>query len=39
MNIVLATLQRVPDNGSTIAMIAIAAVVLLMVRRKAVAAH
>jgi hypothetical protein len=39
MNIVLASIAHVPDNGSTIAMLAIATVVLLLVRRKAVAAH
>jgi hypothetical protein len=39
MNLVLATVASVPDTGSTIALLAIAAVVLLAVRRKSVAAH
>jgi hypothetical protein len=39
MNVILATVARVPDAGSTIALLAIAAVALLLVRRRAVAAH
>jgi hypothetical protein len=39
MNVILATVARVPDTGSTIALLAIAAVALLLVRRRAVAAH
>jgi hypothetical protein len=38
MNLVLATVA-VPDNGSTLALLAIAAVALLLVRRKAAAAR
>jgi hypothetical protein len=38
MNTILATVA-VPDNGPTIALLAIAVAALLLVRRKAIAAH